>query len=503
MKGITAMMVMIAIMTLGSLVMVSCDSENGIQTLTLPVDSDPTVAFRIWFKAGSQNDPQGKEGLAALTASLMTNGSTENRGYSEILEALYPMAAGYGASVDKEMTVITGRVHKDHVDAYMDLLMDAILHPAFLEEDFNRIKTNTLNFLEKTMRYSNDEMFGKETFYRMIFEGTPYGHPEAGLIESVRSITLDHVKQFYKTYFTRDNVIIGIGGGYDKPLIQDLKSRLSALPPKVVPPVPPPDIRPLEGQHVTLVQKNTRSTAISFGFPIDVKRGDRDFYALWLANSWLGEHRNSSSHLYQVIRETRGLNYGDYSYIEVFPNGWARQFPPVNVGRRRQVFEVWIRPVPNEAAHFSLRAAVREIQKLIDEGMSPEDFELTREFLKKYILHYAPTTSTRLGYKMDDHFYGIKDHLKTMEKTLGKLTLEEVNDAIRRHLQTENMAIAMITDNTKELSRALINNTPSPLEYSTPKPPEVLEEDREIAVYPLNIQAGNVTLIPADDMFLK
>ncbi len=48
-------------------------------------------------------------------------------------------------------------------------------------------------------------------------------------------------------------------------------------------------------------------------------RGDEDFYPLAVANSWLGEHRNSSSHLYQVIREERGLNYGDYSYIEYFP----------------------------------------------------------------------------------------------------------------------------------------------------------------------------------------
>jgi hypothetical protein len=73
--------------------------------------------------------------------------------------------------------------------------------------------------------------------------------------------------------------------------------------------------------------------------------GDDDFIAMLAANSWFGEHRNSFSHLYQVIREQRGMNYGDYSYIEAFPAGYATQQPPVNVARRSQLFEIWIRPI--------------------------------------------------------------------------------------------------------------------------------------------------------------
>ena len=93
------------------------------------------------------------------------------------------------------------------------------------------------------------------------------------------------------------------------------------------------------------------------GFPIQVLRGSKDWYALAIANSWLGEHRNSSGRLYNVIREARGLNYGDYSYLEHFPNAGQRFLPPQNVARRQQIFEIWIRPVPNETRHFALRAA--------------------------------------------------------------------------------------------------------------------------------------------------
>ncbi|MDZ7342229.1 MAG: insulinase family protein, partial [candidate division KSB1 bacterium] len=254
---------------------------------------------------------------------------------------------------------------------------------------------------------------------------------------------------------------------------------------------------------VVLVEKDTRSTAISIGFPIEVLRGDDDYYALWIANSWLGEHRNSSSHLYQVIRESRGMNYGDYSYIECFPMGWARQFPPANVGRRQQIFEIWIRPVQNEAAHFALRAAIRELQKLVDNGMTQEDFELTKKFLKKYYLHYAPTTEMRLGYKLDDEFYGIPDHLKKLPEMLDRLTLADVNAAIKKHLQYQNLQIAMITQNAETLKQALITNATSPMKYATPKPPEVLEEDKHIETYPLNIKPDNVKIFRVDEMFVR
>ncbi len=485
------------------LILSGCRSSLKDNIVQLKVPSDPTISFAIWFKVGSQNDPTGKAGLANLTAAMLTEASTQQNSYDQILEKLYPMAASYGASVDKEMTVINGRIHRDNLDRYFELFTQAILSPAFKPEDFERLKSNTVNYLEKTLRYANDEALGKEVLYQAIFKDTPYGHPEAGLIESVKSITLEDVKNFYRTYFTRDNVVIGLAGGFDDKLVRRLKRALSKLPPGAPVPVAKPSPLPIEGRQVILVEKDTRSSAISIGFPIDVVRGEDDFYALWLANSWFGEHRNSSSHLYQVIREARGMNYGDYSYIECFPNGWARQFPAPNVGRRQQIFEIWIRPVQTDAAHFALRAALRELQKLIDHGMTQQDFDLTKKFLKKYYLHYAPTTSLRLGYKLDDQFYGIEDHLKKFPEMLDRLTLDDVNAAIKRHLQYQNMKIVIVTNNAAALQQALISDAPSPMKYATPKPKEVLEEDREIERYPLTIKPENVAIVKVADLFMR
>ena len=478
-------------------------SAFAIEVVELPVPTDPTVAFRIMFKAGSQNDPAGKEGLASLTASMISEGGTAVNTYEQILKELYPMAAGYGVNLDKEMTVVAGRAHKDNVAAYTDLLTQAITQPAFAEADFERIRNDALNYLDRTLRYSNDEAFGKQMLYDAIFAGTPYGHPDAGLPASVRSITLDDVKNFYRAHYTSGNVVIGIGGSYDQALLERLKTALGALPSappalvaKSVPKSP-------DGIDVVLVDKDTKSTAISIGYPFDLIRGERDFYALWIANSWLGEHRNSSSHLYQVIREIRGMNYGDYSYIEYYPNGWRYQTPPPNAARRQQFFEVWLRPVPNENAHFALRAAIREVQKLIDNGMTQTDFDLTKKFLKKYVRHYAPTTDLRLGYRLDDAFYGIPDHLATAGKMFDELTLADVNAAVRKYLQTKNLKIAMITTDAAAVKVALVSDAASPMTYENTKPATVLEEDQAIAAYPLKIRAEKIVIVPVDSTFVK
>jgi len=463
---------------------------------------DPSVSFRIWFKVGSQDDPKGKEGLAALTAAMLSEGGTVNRSYDAILEALFPMASSYNCNASTEMTVFTGRVHIDNLNDYYTLFIDQLLNPAFPQDVFDRLKQNMLNYLTTTLKYASDEELGKALLYGSIFDNTPYGHLTSGTVSGLNSITLQDVKDFYLRYYNKNNYVLGIAGGYSDGFLSTLQSDLQKLndgkentTEKVKPAA-------FDGYHVTIAEKAANATAISFGFPISVVRGSREWYALAIANSWLGEHRNSSSHLYQVIREARGLNYGDYSYIEHFPNGSRRQMPPVNVARKQHIFEVWIRPVPNETRHFALRAAMRELDALINTGMSEADFKLTKGFLKNYVLHYAPDTYTRLGYALDDVFYGIKEgHISLYRKMMDEITLEEVNAAIKKHLSMERFHIAVVTNNAEEFNNALVNNSVSSITYSTPKPDEVLQEDKDIEVYKLPIRSENVRIIPVEKLF--
>jgi zinc protease len=394
-------------------------------------------------------------------------------------------------------------VHRDNLDSYLGLFTDAFLHPGFDEDDFERVLSDAINDIENTLRYSSDEELGKAAFNELVFRGTRYAHPNEGTVSGLRSITLDDVREFYRRHYTAANVHLGLAGGFDSFITARLEAAIKQLP--TGEPTPPPAIEPaaIDGRSVVLIEKPGADASISFGFPLDVSRGERDFYALWIANSWLGEHRNQASHLFNVIREARGLNYGDYSYIEAFPEGGERTMPPVNVPRRHQLFEVWVRTLPNSAAPFALRTALRELTMLIEGGLTQEQFELTRTFLKKYSLHFAETTSARLGYAMDDKFYGIdgEGHLARFRRMMDELTVEDVNAAIRRHWQHRNLKIAIVTGDAAGLAAALSSGTPTPVTYDTPKPSAILEEDRTIAGWPLDIPADRIEIVPVAEAF--
>lgn len=197
------------------------------------------------------------------------------------------------------------------------------------------------------------------------------------------------------------------------------------------------------------------------------------------------------------------MNYGDYSYIEAFPEGGQRSMPPTGVGRRQQLFEVWIRPVPENRALFALRAALREVERLARDGLTSEQFEIQRNFLKKYCRQFATTTATRLGYAVDDRFYGIEEgHLGRFRRMMDEITLEEVNAAIRKYIRPDDMVIALVTGDAAAMKKALVAGTPTPIDYGdVSKPAEILAEDEAIAAHPLGISAGAVDIVPVDTLF--
>jgi zinc protease len=408
------------------------------------------------------------------------------------------------------MTTFRGRIHRDNLDDYYTLFKNAILKPAFSDDDFERVKAQTLNFLERSRRYGRDEELSKELLFWMAYRGTPYEHPEEGYVESVRSITLDDVKAFYNTYYVANNIVVGIGGGYGDGFVSRVRSDFNTLPEGDVPSVAAPTPRMPDGVEVLIVEKETDATPISLGFPTALTRGHPDFWAMVAMNSWFGEHRESFSHLYQVIRERRGMNYGDYSYIEAYPLGYTTQVPPTNVARRSELFEIWIRPISltapgnlHERSLFATRAAWRELKLLVDNGMTEETLATTQQFLKNYVLNWGATGSRRLQYAVDDAFYGLDGggYLDAIRPGIAALTVDDVNDAIRRHLQYDNMYVVFITQDAEGMKRKLLSGEATPITYAGEQSPAIMAEDAEIASFPIPVTEDHITIIGIDEVF--
>ena len=466
----------------------------------------PNVMMKFLFTVGSAADPKGKEGLAQLAASMITEAGSKEMRIDEINKALYPIAGGFGNLVDKEMTTFTAVVHKDNIDKFLPIVLPQLLAPGFREEDFQRLKDQQLNALEQDLRNNNEEELGKEQLQNVIFEGTPYGHTVLGTVAGLESITLDDVKKFVDANYNASNVVVGLSGDYPDTLKDRLTADLGALgageEEKTLAGLAPFKGKSPQGLQVQIVEKETRATAISMGHPIPITRNAADFAALNVARAWLGEHRASMSHLYDRIREARGLNYGDYAYIEYFNRPGFQFFPSPNIARRNQIFEIWIRPVVPENAQMAMRIALYETQKFIDNGLSQEDFDKARDYMMKNVYLLTANQNQRLGYALDSWWYGMGDYVDTMRAAYAKLTREDVNRAIKKYLSAKNLQVVIIAKDAEGLRETLLEDEPSSIQYDAPKP-ELAEEDKVIGSYQLNLEPEDVTIVDVNDVFAK
>jgi zinc protease len=474
--------------------------DSSIIALATP--DSPLVTLRIGFRTGSVDDPVGKNGLNALTALTMGRGGTESLSFEQITEALYPWSASIRAQFDKEMTVFIGEVHRDHLEPFFAIVRDLVLAPRFEASDFERNRDFLTNSVVSTLRGSDDEELGKEALNALMYAGHPYESPTVGTEEGLAALTLDDVRAFHREHYTRDRALVGVAGGYPDGFVERVEQEiLDRLPAAGAARAPLPAPRGLDGIELLLVDKDAIATAISIGFPIDLTRAGDDFYALMVANSYFGEHRTFNGLLMNKMRGQRGLNYGDYSYIENFIQDGGSRLPVPNIPRSQQFFSIWIRPVPHHNAHFALRQAIRELHVLVDEGMTPEDFEASREFLLNYSKLYVQTASRRLGYHMDSAIYGAGYFIDEIQRQLTALTVDDVNAAIRRHLQYENLAIGIVTRDAAAFRDRLLAGEPAPPAYNTAVTDEIQAEDALIEGFELAINPGRAQVVPVERMF--
>ncbi len=399
------------------------------------------------------------------------------------------------------MTALTMSVHRDNWLRFSEVVLAQLLEPGFREEDFTRLKSNQLSALKLNLRANNEEELGKEVLQNRIFAGTPYGHTVLGTVAGIESITIDDVRRFIAAHYTQGNLKVGVNGAVSDMVLASLKDSLARLPAGATPRVAQPAGAMPAGLEVEILQKDTRATAISFGHPIEVNRAHPDFAALNVARAWLGEHRASTSRLYDRIRETRGMNYGDYAYIEAFPRGMFQFFPDPNIARQQQIFEVWIRPVVPDNAHMALRIALYEVGQLVANGLSQQDFETTRDYLMKNVYVMTATSNQQVGYALDSDWYGIGEYTETMRERLAALTADDVNAALRKHIRPRDFRVIMITKDADGLKARLEGNAPSTMTYEAAKPQALLDEDAIIGA--LQFDVTRVEITPIDEVFAR
>lgn len=508
------------------------------QAATLPNDPmlvtldspSPMVAIRIMVKAGSTADFPGKEGLANLTADALLAGGygdpSDPVTKEDLAELTQPWGSGANPSnfVSNETTTFYMTVPREKLDTYIEQVLEPLFNePLFAADEIDRLKNEAkANF--SSARYENLEQLGLNAIDMYINQGTAYEHPPLGSERGVESITREDVVRFYESYYRPGNIIIGVSTS-DPQVTRRIVDAVDSVNDDVR--VPMPAIRIGEpkmpvGRHAVVIEEpNAPAAGIHIGFPLSITRKDPDFWPLYVAQTWFGTHRDSTGRLYQQIRQERGYNYGDYAYIEHWMGKPWNLFQVFNQPRSHQYFSIWIRPVQHDYAYHIAKAATYELEQLIELGLTDEQVAQAKKKAKVLYVNLAETVDRLLGAKVDDAFYGMQPgFLEGYLERLDRVTTADVNRAIRKHLQSENMKYLFITngDNAEQLVAQLRENRPAygksladyqitsreledgTLVYEVPESKlEMLREDALWATEPLDLET--VRLIEVDEVF--
>ena len=148
---------------------------------------------------------------------------------------------------------------------------------------------------------------------------------------------------------------------------------------------------------------------------------------------------------------------------------------------------------------FALRTALYELDKLVTEGLDQEDFDSTRRFLSKYVNLLTQTQSSGLGYALDSRFYKIPGFNSYLKDGLESLTLEKVNQVLGKYLRSADFDVVVVTKDAQAMKQAILSRRASTIQYASPPPQAVLDEDKRIGRYPLD--AASVEIIPVETVF--
>jgi zinc protease len=213
----------------------------------------------------------------------------------------------------------------------------------------------------------------------------------------------------------------------------------------------------------------------------------------------------------QRLREQRGLNYGDYAYIEHFQQqGGDAATAQTYRARHQQDFTIWLRPVQNENRLFALRAALYEFERsLKDEPFSADEVEQTKGFLDGYLLLYDQTDARKLGYALDDDFLGMQDFLRKWRAALPAVTADQVNAAWRKRMKPEELQCVVVGPGMAEAKKALLADAETPMHYQKDaqgnvpqKAAALLDADRAVNRTSFGAKGpGDVEVVPVDKMF--
>ena len=398
---------------------------NGLVVVLMEKRDLPLIDFQLLVPAGSAEDPQNKEGLANLTALLLRKG-TKTKTARDIAEQVDFLGAELSIDAREDRTVISLEVMSEDAAFAAGLLADLVRNPSFTQTEFDKEKQNVLASLES----DKDDVprYASTGFRIFLLEEHPYAHPVKGYGESVARIERSDAELFHQQVFHPKGAILAVVGDFDARKILELieKSFLTwkagariSKRPVVEPPVK------IEGRKVRIVDKpDATQTQLRIG-NVSFARNSADYFPGLVSNSILGGV--FSSRLMTELRVNRGLTYSVFSRFLPFRDGGIFT---INTYTK------------TETAGEALRVILDEMDKLVSGGVSDDELEKVKNYLKGQFPLSLETPEKIANLLLEVEFYGLPiDYAAKFRQNVDSVTAENVAEIARRYFDTADLAI--------------------------------------------------------------
>lgn len=408
--------------------------DNGLRVFVASdpdlAQAQPSVSIELLIPgAGTAADPPGKPGVAAMTASLLTEG-TDRRTAQEIAGAIDFVGGSLTADASEDCTTVQATVVKKDFDEAMDLLSDVTLHAKFSAPELERRRQETLSDL--SMSYDDAEYLASAAFRRVVFGGNPYGLPGEGTPETVSGLTRGDIVAFREAHYLPKGALLAFAG--DITPEEAFAATEKYLGAWTAPDAPAASAtagsdapRPT-GLRIFLVDKpDAVQTQIRVGRP-GIARGNPDYLALQVANQIFGGSYNAR--LSTAVRLNKGLTYDATSG---FPSYRTAGDFDVNTSTRTE------KTVP------ATQLVLDEIRKMSSGDVTPDELDVARDYLAGVFPLHAETTSDVADRVLGAAFYGLPaDYLDTYQQRIRAITADDVKRVAQKYFDPQDLDVVFV-----------------------------------------------------------
>lgn len=401
-------------------------SENGLEVYYVNVPELPMVDLRLTFDAGGARD--GKQfGIAGMTSAMLDKG-TKDKNADQIAEAFESVGANFGAGSARDMAWISLRTLTlpDEQHKALTTWLDVIKNASFPEKDFARLSKQALVGLEAEKQ--SPGAIASKTFYKHLYGDHPYASPQSGTEESIKAMKVDDLKAYYKRYFVAKNAQLAIVGSVNRQQAEGLAKQIALSLEAGEKAAAIPAVKPLEKSEVVHIDFPSSQSHVMIGQP-GTKRGDKDYYALYLGNHGLGGS-GFTSRLMKEIRVKRGLSYSVYSYFISM-----REPGPFLLGLQTK----------NSQVDEAIKVAGEVVETFKKDGPSAKNLQDSKINITGGFPLKTASNDDIIGYIAMIGFYGLPlDYLDTFTNKIDKITREDVMDAYNRRLHTDKFLTVIV-----------------------------------------------------------